>query len=122
MNFLKSAFGAQEKYAMRMPDGSIMHAEVQIGDSNVMIGPAKGEFRPMPCMMYIYTEDADKLYQRAVKAGATSKMEVSNQFWGDRAGSIQDPFGNHWWLATHTEDVEPEELKRRADAMMKQHA
>ncbi len=122
INFLKSAFGAQEKYAMRMPDGNIMHAEMQIGDSRLMIGPAMGEVRPMPCMLFIYTEDADNLYQKAVKAGATEKEKMRDQFWGDRAGSLQDPFGNHWWVGTHKEDVSPDELKRRAEKAMQQHA
>jgi len=122
INFLKSAFGAQEKFAMRMPDGNVMHAEMQIGDSMLMLGPAMGEFRPTPCMLFIYTEDADKLYQTAVKAGATPKEQMRDQFWGDRAGSVQDPFGNHWWIATHKEDVSMDELLRRAQTAMQQHA
>jgi uncharacterized glyoxalase superfamily protein PhnB len=108
---------------MRMPtpDGTIMHAEVRIGDSPVMMGEARGEHKPMPGSIYLYVDDTDATYRRALQAGATSLMEPADQFYGDRSASVVDPVGNHWFIATHIEDVPPEELARRAEVFMKQH-
>jgi uncharacterized glyoxalase superfamily protein PhnB len=118
--FIKQAFGAQEHYSLPGPDGSIMHAEVKIGDSMVMIGEATGEWKEMPASLVFYTENADAVYKRALEAGATSIREPADQFYGDRSGGVKDPAGNHWWIATHIEDVSPQELKKRAEEWMKQ--
>jgi PhnB protein len=79
-----------------------------------------GEFTPMPGMIYLYVNDADATYQRALRAGATSMREPENQFYGNREAGVKDELGNVWWIATHIEDVSPEELKRRAETFMKQ--
>ena len=121
LDFLKQAFDAQEVHPpMTRPDGSIMHAEVRIGDSVVMMGEAMGECTPMPGTIYLYVNDADAVYQRALKAGATSTMEPADQFWGDRNAGVNDPVGNRWWIATHQEDVSPEDMAQRAEAFLLQ--
>jgi uncharacterized glyoxalase superfamily protein PhnB len=120
LDFLKQAFAAQEIERMTQPDGTIGHAEVRIGDSVVMMGEASDEWKPMPGAIYLYVNDADAVYQRALQAGAISTMEPADQFYGDRSAGVKDPSGNYWWIATHKEDVPPEELKRRAAAAMKQ--
>jgi uncharacterized glyoxalase superfamily protein PhnB len=120
IEFLKQAFEATEMFRMAQPDGTIMHAEVQIGDSIVMMGEARGECQPLSAAMYLYVEDVDAVYKRALQAGATSQMEPADQFYGDRHAGVKDPAGNHWWIATHIEDVPPDELARRAEAFMKQ--
>jgi PhnB protein len=120
LDFLKQAFDAQEIMRMPQPDGTIMHAEVRIGDSLIMMGEARGEHKPMPGSLYLYVDDTDATFKRALQAGATSTMEPANQFYGDRSAGVIDPVGNHWWIATHIEDVPPEELARRAEAFMKQ--
>jgi PhnB protein len=120
LDFVKQAFKAQEIMRMPAPDGTIMHAEVRIGDSAIMMGEAHGEHKPMPGSIYLYVDDTDATYQRALQAGATSLMEPADQFYGDRSASVVDPVGDHWFIATHIEDVQPEELARRAEAFMKQ--
>jgi len=122
MDFLKQAFDAREIMRMPLPDGTIMHAEVKIGDSTLMMGEARGEFKPMPGALYLYVADADATYTRALQAGATSTMEPADQFYGDRSAGVRDPVGNHWWIATHVEDVPPDELARRAEAFVKQQS
>jgi len=119
IDFLKRAFDAQEIFRMPGPDGAIMHAEMKIGDSMIMLGEASEEWKPMPCALYHYVNDADAVYKRALQAGATSIMEPADQFYGDRHGGVKDPSGNTWWIATHKEDVAPEELKKRAEEFMK---
>jgi PhnB protein len=120
LDFLKEAFDAKEKYSLPGPGGAIMHAELKIGDSMVMIGEATGEWKAMPASLALYTDNADALYRRALEAGATPIREPADQFYGDRSGGVKDPAGNHWWIATHIEDVPPEELKKRAEEWMKQ--
>ena len=122
LNFLKQAFDAKQIHNMTRPDGTIMHAEVKIGDSVVMMGEAMGNCQPMPSSLYLYVPDADAVYKRALQAGATSTMEIGNQFWGDRVGGVKDPAGNQWMIATHKEDVPPDEMRKRAEAFMKQQA
>jgi len=122
LTFLKQAFDAKQIHNMTRPDGTIMHAEVKIGDSVVMMGEAMGNCQPMPSSLYLYVPDADAVYKRALQAGATSTMEIGNQFWGDRVGGVKDPAGNQWMIATHTEDVPPDEMRKRAEAFMKQQA
>ena len=117
--FLQRAFDGKETICSTKPDGSIGHAEVRIGDSVVMLGQADGEWKAMPCAIYLYVPDTDAVYRQALQAGATSIMEPANQFYGDRNAGVKDPCGNLWWIATHFEDVSPEELKRRAEAYAK---
>jgi PhnB protein len=120
IDFLRQAFDAEETYRLPGPDGTIIHAEVKIGDSMVMIGEASDQWQPMPATVALYVEDTDRWYQRALKAGATSVREPSNQFYGDRSAGVKDFFGNQWWIHTHIEDVSPDELKKRAETWMKQ--
>ena len=117
IEFLKRAFGAQEKERYGRPDGAIMHAEVRLGDSIVMLGDASPEFEPTRSSIHLYVDDVDADYKRALDAGGTSLREPTDQFYGDRSAGIQDRFGNQWWLATHVEDVSPEEMQRRQAAM-----
>ena len=116
IDFLKRAFNAQVKYEMKDDKGNIRHAEVLVGDSVLMIGQARDEWKPRPMMLYLYVPDVDATYQSALAAGAKSVQEVTNQFYGDRSGGVEDPQGNQWWMATHVEDVSPEEMDRRMKA------
>ena len=116
IDFLKAAFDAQENFRMPMPDGSIGHAEVRIGNSMIMLGEARDQWKAMPTTLQLYLEDVDAAYARAVAAGGTPVAEPQNQFYGDRRGGVQDMCGNYWWMATHIEDVSEEEMKRRMDA------
>jgi uncharacterized glyoxalase superfamily protein PhnB len=120
--FLQRAFGATEIHAMKGPDGKIVHAEMRIGDSIVMLGEARADFGPRPSTIYLYVPNVDAVYQQALEAGATGMTEPANQFYGDRHGSVKDPSDNYWWIATHVEDIPPEEMTRRAEAAMKQQA
>ena len=122
IDFLKQAFDAKEMHRTTQPDGTIMHAEVRIGDSAVMMGEARNEAQSMPGSIYLYVNDTDATYKRAIQAGATSIMEPADQFYGDRNGGVKDPVGNHWWIATHIEDVSSEELAKRTEAALKQRA
>jgi PhnB protein len=119
IDFLKQAFAGKEEHRSVRPDGSVMHAQVRIGDSVVMLSDATAQFRPTTAMVHLYLEDADAAYKRAIQAGATSLMEPANQFYGDRSGGVLDPFGIKWWVATHIEDVTPEEMAKREEALVK---
>ena len=121
LDFLKQAFEAQELHRMPRPDGTIMHAEVRIGDSLVMMGEPMGSAQPLFGSLYLYVHDVDAVYKRALQAGATSTSEPADQFYGDRSAGVKDPVGNQWWIATHQEDVPPEEMTKRAEAFMRQH-
>ena len=120
IDFLKQAFDAKEIERMAGPDGSVMHGEVRIGDSVVMMGEAWGESKPIAAALYLYVNDTDVTYRRSLQAGATPLREPADQFYGDRSGGVKDPAGNQWWIATRKEDVSPEELARRAETYMKQ--
>lgn len=121
IDFLKQSFEAEETVQrMTRPDGGIMHAQVKIGDSVVMMGEPMGQFQPMPASIYLYVNDTDAVYKRALQAGATSMMDPADMFYGDRNAGVKDPVGNVWWIATHKEDVAPQELARRAEALAKQ--
>lgn len=113
IEFLKATFGATEIERHQRPDGSIGHAEVRIGDSVVMMG---GMAETLPAHLYVYVPDVDATYARALGAEATSVREPALQYYGDRMAGIKDPLGNTWWIATHVEDVAPEEMARRARA------
>jgi PhnB protein len=121
IDFLKNAFGAEIAFEpMKRPDGLIMHAELKIGDSRVMIADASDQHPPTQSTIHLYVPNVDAVYQRAVTAGGVSSMEPMDQFYGDRTSSMKDPSGNTWYIATHKEDVAPAELKKRAEAMYKQ--
>jgi uncharacterized glyoxalase superfamily protein PhnB len=119
IDFLKQAYDAKETYRLDGPNGTVMHAEVKIGNS-IVVGEATDQWKPMPATVALYVEDTDGWYQRALRAGATSVREPSNQFYGDRSAGVNDLSGNHWWIHTHIEDVPPEEIKKRADVWRKQ--
>ena len=128
LDFYKRAFGAKELMRMDGPNGSVGHAEIAIGKAHVMLAdenPAMNALSPdalrgTAVSMYVYVEDVDAFFQRAVEAGATVLKPVADQFYGDRSCFLKDPFGHQWGFATHVEDVSPEEMERRAAAMAKQ--
>jgi len=123
IEFYKSVFGATEVMRMPGPEGKIMHAELKIGDSIIFVNdefPGMAE-APAPgvtpsLFMFLYTEDVDSVYNRAVSMGSMVVMPLENMFWGDRYGKVTDPFGHQWGIAQHVEDVAPQEMKRRQDA------
>ena len=116
IGFLKNAFGAEVTEYMEMPDGTVMHAQVKIGDSFIMMGDPRGTGEPTRASLYLYVPNTDAVYQQALEAGATSVMAPADQFYGDRNAGVKDPMGNTWWIATHIEDVPPDELRKRAAA------
>jgi len=116
MDFLRRAFGATERFRMPGPDGSVAHAEMQVGDSIIMLGQPQGEDRTMRSMLYLYVPDVDATFKKALSAGAISVREPADQFYGDRSGAVKDPAGNEWWIATHQEDVSSLEMERRMAA------
>jgi PhnB protein len=126
IDFYKRAFGAEEQVRMHAPDGKIGHAELQIGDSKVMLSDpfpqsstrSPKELGGTSSSVFMYVEDVDATVERAAAAGATVTMEVADQFWGDRFGTISDPFGHVWSIATHVEDLTPEEIEERGKAAM----
>jgi PhnB protein len=128
LDFYKRALGATEVVRMPSPTGQIMHAEIKIGDSMVMLAdehPQMGAKSPQtiggsPVGICLYVEDVDALFKQAIAAGAKEERPVKDQFYGDRSGTIRDPFGHQWTIATHKEDVSPEEMRKRAEAWMKQ--
>jgi PhnB protein len=126
IDFYAQAFGAKERMRMEGPGGTIGHAELEIGDSVIMISDPFPQSTVRPpkevggttMTLWIYSEDVDAALQRAVDAGATMTNEPQDMFWGDRFGSVTDPFGHVWQVATHIEDVPPEELAERSKAAM----
>ncbi len=113
IDFLKNTFNAQELARMKGPDGRVAHAEVKVGDPIVMMSDATPQYPPMPGNLYVYVEDVDMVYKRALEAGAASVSQPTTQFYGDRSASVKDPMGNIWGIATHVEQVSPEEMQRR---------
>ena len=126
IDFYKKAFGAKERMRMEAPGGKIGHAELEIGDSLVMLSDPFPQSTVKPpteiggtsASIFMYVEDVDAVVQQAVDAGATVTMEVADQFWGDRFGSVSDPFGHTWSIASHVEDLTPEEIGERGKAAM----
>jgi PhnB protein len=127
LDFYKQAFGAQEVERMTGPDGqSVMHAEIRIGDSIVMLSdefPQMGSRSPQTlggttASVFLYVPDVDTAFQRAIDAGAKATMAPTDMFWGDRFGKLVDPFGHEWGMATHKEDLGPEEIRKRGAAAM----
>jgi PhnB protein len=119
IEFLKQAFDAKDTYVAKLPDGSLLSAEVRVGDSVVIVGAdvedrKRGESHSARVKLWMYVKDVDAVYKKAIQAGAKSIEEPADQFWGDRSGVVKDPEGNEWWIATHKEDMSTEELVRRA--------
>jgi PhnB protein len=110
IDFLKQVFAAEEVLRMSGPDGRVMHAEVRVGDSIIMMGDVPEGEPARPAMIHLYVPDVDAAYARAIAAGATSASEPKDQFYGDRSGGVDDASGNRWWIATHVRDVPPEEM------------
>jgi uncharacterized glyoxalase superfamily protein PhnB len=122
IDFLKQAFGAtQIGETHQGPGGRIMHAEVKIGDTIVMLGEPMDPWPARPSNLYVYVDNVDEVYRRAIDAGGTSRGEPKDQFYGDRSGGVEDPSGNCWWIATHIEDVSDDEIKKRMQALGGQH-
>lgn len=128
IEFYKKAFGAEERGRLAGPDGRIMHAMLRIGDSPVMLVDEMPEWHSLgpkalkgsPVTIHLYVADADAFVSRAAQAGAKVTMPVAEQFWGDRYGKLEDPFGHHWSVATHVRDVTPEEMKQAMAKMSAQ--
>jgi PhnB protein len=130
IEFYKRAFGAEELSRMAGPDGAIIHAEIRIGDSVIMLGeenPQWGTLSPLstkgnPGSLHLYVDDADAAFARAVRAGATSRYPLEDAFWGDRYGKVTDPFGHEWGLATRLKELSPEQMQQAAAEWMAQAA
>lgn len=127
IEFYKKAFGATELLRMPGPDGKVMHAEIKIGDSPIMLGeevPEMGFRCPQtlggsPVGIMLYVEDVDGLFEQAIEAGGKQQRPIVDQFYGDRSGTLEDPFGHIWTIATHKEDLSPEQINARFEEMMK---
>jgi len=130
IDWYKNALGAKEISRAPGPDGKIMHADIQIGNSHIMLNDPIGNKGPKalggsPAALWLYVEDCDALFNRAVAAGGQvhgPMGKMADQFWGDRSGTFLDPFGYQWTIATHKEDLTPQELQKRADEFMKHMA
>jgi len=128
IDFYKKALGAEELMRFPGPDGKIMQAEIRIGDSVIMLGdemPEHGAKGPnayggTSVSFFVYGENVDAAWKRAVDAGAKPVMPLADQFWGDRTGCLEDPFGHHWWLAQHIQDLTPEEIQKGSEAFASQ--
>ena len=125
LDFYAKAFGATETYRLTLPDGRVGHAEIRLGDSLLMLsdefpefgGKAPQTLGGSPVSIHLYVEDVDAFVARAVAAGARAVKPVMDQFYGDRSGQLEDPFGHLWWVATHKEDVPPSEMDKRVRAL-----
>ena len=128
LDFYTRAFGAVESYKLMMPDGRVGHAEIRLGDSLIMLadefpeygGEAPDTLGGSPVSLHLYVEDVDAFVKKAVAAGAKERKPVADQFYGDRSGQLEDPFGHLWWVATHKEDVPPAEMQKRVEKMFGQ--
>jgi PhnB protein len=118
IDFLKFAFGAEECSRHVGEKGEVRHAQVKIGNSMMMLTEASEKYPPMPTAIYLYVEDTDATYEQALKSGGISLMEPADQYYGDRNAGIKDLSGNQWWIATHIEDVSPEEISKREEALL----
>jgi len=118
LEFVENAFEGETTFLLKHESGKykgkVMHATTKIGDSCIMLSEAMENYPATSTMLYLYVEDVDKVYDQALKAGATSIREPVNEFYGDRSAGVKDKWNNQWWIATHIEDVEGEELERRA--------
>lgn len=130
IDFYKKAFGAEERFVMPGPNGKgIVHAEIKIGDSFFMLGDentprckSAESYGGSPIGFYLYVKDADAAFKKAIEAGAKSEMAVEDTFWGDRMGTVKDPFGYSWSFATHIKDLTPQEIQKGAEAFYAQKA
>ena len=128
IDFYKKVFQAEEVMRLQAPDGKVAHAEIRIGGSVIMLHDEAPEWKALSpstigdsgSSLMVYVNDVDTVFRRAVEAGATVTMEVADQFYGDRCGNIRDPFGHKWSIATHIEDVPPDEIDRRAAKLFEQ--
>lgn len=116
LEFIENVFGGEATFKMQDDTGRLNHADVKIGDANLMLAETCEEWEPTRTMLYVYVENTDAIYQKALDAGAESVKEPKDQFYGDRSASVKDPFGNVWGIATHIEDVSEEEIQKRARA------
>ena len=124
IDFYCSVLGARERMRMPGPDGTVFHAELEVGDSMIMLGEQNPDMDVRgpraiggtPMMLHVYVEDADRVFEQAIGAGAKALRPVEDQFYGDRSGRFEDPFGHRWDVATRVEDVPPEEMEKRAAA------
>ena len=114
IEFLSTVFAARVTEQLKRPDGKIGHTEVRVGDSMIMLSEEADGHPATPVMLHFYVEDVDAVFDRAVRAGGTVVAKPEKQFYGDRSGGVKEPCGNTIWIATHVEDVAPDELKRRA--------
>ena len=120
IEFLEKVFDAKVMHRSKRPDGSTGHCEMRIADSVVMLGEPMGDAYPArQAALYVYVPNVDETYKKALAAGAKSQAEPQDHFYGDRSGGFFDPIGNNWWVATHIEDVAPEEIERRMKAAVK---
>ncbi len=122
VEFLKQAFDGVEGHKFVRPNGTVLHAQVRVADSLLMIGEPQAPWKPRPTTLYFYVPDVDAVYRRAIAAGATSVSEPADMFYGDRHACVTDVGGNDWWIATHLEDLSPEEIQSRAAAFYQQRA
>jgi PhnB protein len=127
IEWYKKALGAEELGRSLGPDGKIMHAEIKIGNSRVMVndvmmGKGPKALGGSPASLWLFVDDSDALFKRALGAGATVAMPIADQFWGDRAGAVIDPAGYTWWIASRKEDLTPAEMRQRAEDFFKQTA
>ena len=120
IEFMRNAFDGKVSFITKRDDNKIMHATVSIGSSTIMIADTMEGMEPHTAMLYLYLEDADKVFKKAIDSRATSVQEPKTEFYGDRAGAVKDEWGNVWWIATHVEDVAPEELDRRTKEALKE--
>jgi uncharacterized glyoxalase superfamily protein PhnB len=119
LEFISAVFEGEEQGGrMQGPEGKIQHAEIKIGNSIVMAMDAREPGQAMPGMLNVYVKDCDAVFARALEAGATEVQPLTDQFYGDRSGGVRDPWGNVWWISTHVEDVDPEEMQRRVEAFV----
>jgi len=122
IKFLKQAFDGVERERIARPNGTILHAQVKIGDSILMIGEPQSPWKPLSTMLYLYVPDVDATYKRAVAAGGVSAVEPMDMFYGDRSACVKDVADNSWWIATHKEELTTEEIQERATEFFKKMA
>ncbi|HEY3403762.1 MAG TPA: VOC family protein [Ohtaekwangia sp.] len=120
LRFIEQSFGGKVTAMLKTEDGKIMHSDVMIGDSHVMVTDATEKYTAYATKLYLYVDDVDATYKKALDANATSIRELTDEFYGDRSGGVRDAWGNEWWIATHIEDVDNAEIERRAKEFMQE--
>ena len=116
LDFIKKAFGGETISLLKHQGGKVMHASARIGDSIILATDANDNVPEMNSMLYLYVDDVDSVYEQAIRAGGQSLREPTNEFYGDRSAGVKDAWNNQWWIATHIEELDEEEIKRRAEA------